>query len=331
MRASNNDADIHARPTRSQRYSTAGLAALAAIFFGAGVATVYAFLFPVLISDIVSITDQPSLRTNAKDSLDPQEAPSNSQTASDDLGPLDAVSPSSSVADNLGLSDSAQVTASMFYQVTTTSILAISDSVTSGTPALDSLDVQDRIGLRTAVREAISLADSAARMFVLYITDSLAIADGITTQGEQAEVDEEDDRDTGGVGGGPDRAVYDQSYFEDKPQSRLVATSVDLVDSQDRVITRVLSGQSIDLSIAMRNHQRLSQDFTLFVQITDKDGVAIEIIQVSGVIKDGVAIKVKVPLTALSPGPYSVGIVICDDNSSPTIIAESISKGLVIG
>ena len=81
----------------------------------------------------------------------------------------------------------------------------------------------------------------------------------------------------------------------------------------------------------MQNHQKSSQGYTLFVQITDQDNVAIEIIQASGMIKDGAAIKVKIPWTTAPPGSYVIRITICDDNFNPTIISESVSKALVVG
>ncbi len=219
----------------------------------------------------------------------------------------------------------------MFFQVTTTSILAISDSVSPGAQALDTVDVQDKTGLGTAVRDAILLLDSAARVLILYISDSIGVTDGTSTQTQEGEVDQEEERDGGGNGGGPDRTVYDESYFEDRPLSRLEVTNIELVDSEDRVMTRVLVGQNMDISIAMQNHQKSSQSYTLFIQITDQDNVAIAIIPATGVIKDGAAIKVDVPWTTSSPGSYEIQIVTCDGNLIPTIISESVARTLIVG
>lgn len=195
------------------------------------------------------------------------------------------------------------------------------------------MGVRDNPGIAAAVKDLLSLLDSAIRLLSLYITDSLAISDNVETQVQKAGVDEEveeGDSDGRGGGGGPDRAVYDESHFEDRPLGRLEATNVDLVDSQGRVITRLVSGQNMDISIAMQNHQRVDQGYTLFVQVTDENSVAIEIIQVTGVIKDGGLIKVKVPWTITSPGLHMIRIVTCDDNSSPTIISESVDKTVAV-
>jgi hypothetical protein len=182
------------------------------------------------------------------------------------------------------------------------------------------------------VIDLLSLLDSAVRVLALSITDSLAISDSAETQVQKAWVDEEvEEEDNDGGGGGPDRTVYDESYFEDRPLSRLEVARVELVDSEDRVMTRVLSGQNIDISIAMQNHQKSSQSFTLFIQITDQDNVALAIIQTTGTIKDGATIKVEVPWTTSSPGEYNIQIVTCDGNLSPTIISESVSKAVVVG
>jgi hypothetical protein len=82
---------------------------------------------------------------------------------------------------------------------------------------------------------------------------------------------------------------------------------------------------------AALNHQKSSQSYTLFVQITDQNNVAIAIIPASGVIKDGAAIKVDVPWTTSSPGAYEIQILVCDGNLSPTIISESVNKAQIIG
>jgi hypothetical protein len=317
----------------ARRYSLVAKAALVSIISVAGFAAVYAVFFPVLESDIVDITDQPSLRTTVKDSLDSLESPSSSQTASDTVGPLDDASPSSTVTDVLDLSDSAQVTASAFYQVTTTSILAISDSVSSGAAAVDVMNLQETTGRGTAAVDVIAILDSATRILVLYVTDSLAINDAVSTVLEITEDDKDDGEDTGsgGGGGGPDRAVYDESYFDDRPLNRLAVTGVDIIDSQGRVMIKTIAGQSTEISMTVQNHQQVDQGYTVYVQITDKENVAIEIIQESGVIEDGGSIKVRIPWISAHPGSYTIWIVISDDDPDPTIISEPISKALIVG
>jgi hypothetical protein len=221
----------------------------------------------------------------------------------------------------------------MSHQVTTTSILGISDSVSPDTPILETVNIGDRAEMPVAVKESFSLLDSVARLLTLYITDSLAISDSLGTQVETEveEVDEEGERDSGGGGGGgPDRVVYDESHFRDRPLSRVKATNIDLVDSQDRVLTRVISGQEIAISVAVQNHQNVDQGYTLFVQITDKDNIAIAVIPAYGVMKDGAAVKVDLPWTSSSPGSYWIQVMVCDGNPSPAIISETVNKAFVV-
>ena len=333
MRGRNDGAVTGTRlPRSARRYLPVAKATLVSVISVVGFAAVYAVLFPVLVSDLVDITDQPSLRTTVRDSLDPLETPSNSQTVSDALGPLEVVSPSSTVTDVLSLSDSAQVTASAFYQVTTTSILAVSDSASSGSASVDVMNLQETTGRGTATIDAVAILDSATRILVLYVTDSLAVTDAVSAILEIIEDNKDDGGDTGSGGGGgePHRAVYDESYFDDRPQSRLEVTGVDIVDSQDRVMIRTIAGQSIEISIAMQNHQQVDQGYTVYVQITDRENVAIEIIQESGVIEDGGGIKARIPWTTATPGSYTIGIVISDEDPDPTIISEPVSKALVV-
>jgi hypothetical protein len=300
-------------------YSSAALIGIVSVIFAAGIAAVFGVLFPVLLSDTVSITDEPTLRTAVKDSLDLQEA----------------VSSSISVADEFALSDSAEVTASIFHQVTATSILGISDSVSPDTPILETVNIHDRAEIPVAVKDLFSLLDSVARLLTLYITDSIMISDTLETQvqeNEDEEVDEENGRYVGGGGGrGPDRTVYDESHFRERPLSRMETTNIDLVDSQDRVLTRVISGQEIAISVAVQNHQNVDQGYTLFVQITDKDNVAMAIIPAYGVMKDGAAVKVDLPWTSSSPGSYVIQVMVCDGNPNPAIISETVSKTFVVG
>lgn len=319
MRGRSYGAHIDAGLRRIRGYSSAALLGIASTIFAAGIAAVYAVLFPVLLTDTISISDDPSLRTAVKDSLDPQDMPSSSI----------------SVADNLALSESTGVTASVLYQVTTTSIFAVSDSVSLDTPVLDTVSIQERLEMPVEVKDLFLLLDSVARLLTLYITDSLSISDTLETQvneTEVEEVDEENERDSRGGGGrGPDRVVYDESYFMERPLSRVEATNIDLVDSQDRVMTRVISGQEIIISIAVQNRQNSDQGYTLFVQITDKDNVAMAIIPASGVFANAASVKVNAPWTASSPGSYVIQIVICDGDSNLAIISEPVSKALVVG
>ncbi len=303
---------------RVRGYSSAALVGIASAIFAAGIAAVSAVLFPVLLSDTISISDDASLRTAAKDSLDPQEVASSSI----------------SVTDKLALSDSAEVTASMFYEVTTTSIFAISDSVSPDTPITDTMNVQDRAEIPVGVKDLFMLLDSVARGLSLYIMDSLSISDTLETQVKETEVEEveeENERDGRGGGRGPGRVVYDESYFRERPLSRVEATNIDLIDFQDRVLTQVTSGQETIISIAVQNRQNVDQGYTLFVQITDKDNIAMAIIPASGVFKNAASVKVEAPWTASSPGSYVIQIVICDSNSNPAIISEPVSKALVVG
>lgn len=313
------------RRTQNRSQSSFVLLTLVLALSVGGVVAVYGLLYSILVSDSVNIVDEATLRQAAKDSVDLNVDVSRREPVKDDSSPLDAPVPSTGTKDDLAISDSAQATSSTYYQVTAASVFDLSDSPSSGTAALDNLVLQDKDSLQKAVDDALLMVDSTARMLFLYITDSLTLGDQIEIENDQAEDEEEERRGTRGGGNrGPERIVYENSYFEDRPLSRLKVTGIDTTNSERRVVTQVRQDQAVGISIGIRNFQNIVQGYTLFVQITDENGVAVRIVQLSGSVDAGEQAKLEDTWIPQLNGVFTMTVFVCDDNLEDlTVISET--------
>lgn len=306
-----------------------GVLGLAAIIFVAGFAAVYALLYPVILSDILNMSDKPSLRQTAKDTLDPSSSTSRGHHASENVGVQEIPAPSASSKDVLALSDSAQANAATFYQVSATSTFSISDSPSPATAALDDLILQDQDTLREAVQDSLLIMDSTGRIFLIFISELLGLEDLTETDRDQAEVDVIDPPKDRGGDGKPNRVVYDNDYFMDRPLAKTKVVGIEIKDLDDSIPLRLESGQDVKISITARNYQNTLQGIIAFVQITDENNIGIAIVTVSTSINDGESTTIESQWIA-QHGTFFVKVFLSDLSTHPTVISEAVTKELMI-
>lgn len=315
---------------RPQRIPPALLYALLAMTaFGAVYAA--ALLYSVTVSDTLLILDKPTPRTSVRDALDPQaDANNNNKITSENLGASDTAGPSTATTDDLALSDSAQAISTVFHQVSVTTTLGMLESPSSGISQSDKVDIRDGKSLSSSAKEALSLLDSVGRVFLIDVTDVLQIFEGTNATEESEEIAVDDDEDTRRDRGGPRRIVYDQSYFESRPLSRMQISDLDITDQQGRVVSQLRDGMDVIISVTARNYQNIDQEYAMFVQITDDNDIAVSIIQVTGSIGDGEQAIIEGAWEARS-GAHTASAFLCDGTAHPAVISEIFVKELRVG
>lgn len=128
---------------------------------------------------------------------------------------------------------------------------------------------------------------------------------------------------------GPQRIVRDHSYIESHPLGRMKISDVEVMDEQGRVATQLRDGMNVILSVTARNYQAMDQNYTMFVQTTDENGVAVSIIQVRASIDGGGQEVIEAVWEARS-GSYLATAFLTDGDVHPTIISEIFIETLVV-
>lgn len=310
-------------------YHPPSILGLAVIIFVAGFAAVYALLYPVILSDTLNMSDEPSLRQTAEDTLDPSSSTSQSQPAVENVGRQETPALSTNSKDDLALSDSAQANTATFYQVSATSTFSISDSPSQAATALDDLVLQDQDTLREAVQDSLSIMDSTGRIFLIFISELLGLEDRTEADSDQTGEEVINQPRARGGDGKPDRVVYDNSYFRDRPLAKTKVVGIEIKDLDGNTRVGLESGQDVKISITARNYQNALQGIVAFLQITDENNVAVEIITLSSSINDGESTTIEGQWIA-QRGTFFVKVFLSDMSTHPTVISEAVTKELMI-
>ncbi len=270
---------------------------IAAVAISISAFLAYAVFFNVTLTDIVLILDDASLRQTAKDNLTPTDnAYPNNQNAADSLLPADdTYQNNQNAADSMGFADSVQ-------------------------PSSQTVD-------------ALPLTDFVTRNFFVIAIENIGLADQISSEAETPEPPEshgsDEDRYRGGSGG-PDRSVYDESYFIKNPLKRLQVRSFYLQDSEGNVIQQVKVNEQVDISIVARNYQKVDQQYVIVAQICDNKSLATAILYSLGNVKDADAADLSISWTPEAAGSYNIKIMIWDELSSPSLLSESVQKVITV-
>jgi hypothetical protein len=275
------------------------------------------------------MSDKPSLRQTARDTLDPSSRTSQNHHAAENVGVQEIPAPSASSKDDLALSDSAQANTATFYQVSATSTFSISDSPSEATTALDDLVLRDQDTLHEAVRDSFPIIDSTGRIFLIFISELLGLEDLTETDRDKTEVEVNDPPKDRRDDGKPNRVVYDNDYFRDRPLAKTKVVGIEIKDLDDSIPLRLESGQDVRISITARNYQNTLQGIIAFVQITDANNIGIEIITVSTSINDGESTTIESQWIA-QHGTFFVKVFLSDLSTHPTVISEAVTKELMI-
>ncbi len=289
------------------------IAIIVAVGISAGVLLAYAVFFPVALTDIVSITDNASLRQTAEDSLPLTDDTTPSQTTKDSLLPTDsAYQNNQNAADTLVLTD---------------------DTYQNNQNAADSMGLNDSAQPSSETRDVVLLNDFVTRNFFVFANDTIGLTDqtsGAAETPEPPEPPEGDGGRDGGGSGGPNRKVYDESYFIRNPLERLQVRSVYMQDSGGNVIQNAKVNEAVDISVTTRNYQQIDQQYVVVAQICDSDRMATAILYSMGTVKDADAADTSISWTPDSAGSYVVKIMIWDELSNPMLLSESFRKDISV-
>lgn len=284
-------------------------AIIVAVTISTGFLFVYAVFFPVTLTDIVSILEDASLRQTAKDNLSITDSPSQSQTTKDNLLPTD-----SAYLNNQNAADS---------------LLLTDDTYENNQNAAESMGLTDSVQPSSQTTDALSLSDFVTRNFFVIATENIGLADQISSDAQTpgpSEPPESDEEQGSGGSGGPDRTVYDESYFIKNPLKRLQVRSFYLQDSEGIVIQQANVNGAVDISVTVRNYQNVDQQYVIVVQICDSNGLATAILYSLGTVKDADVADASISWTPETAGPYTIKIMIWDELSNPLMLSESVQK-----
>ncbi|MGH9991491.1 MAG: hypothetical protein ACREAZ_02460 [Nitrososphaera sp.] len=291
----------------------------------------YALLFTVTLTDLVTITDKPSRSQSPRDNVPLADSPSSRETARDDIPLSDDAILHTPAKDTLQISESASAQSNTFYSVAASDTLLISEISSPGTPIADVLDASDKLSSSVGAQEMIALADAAARNFIVLLSDIIGLTDqagGESSTPEVPETEEEEQQRRGRDG--PDRVVFDESYFVTHPSSRVVVRSLYFVNSQDKAIVEVRVGQDVQIAATTRNYQSTDQPYVLLGQITDADNIAVKIVQVFGVLPSGGPGEIRASWAPEVAGIYTIKVMIWTDLDNPTALSEPVSKEIPV-
>lgn len=287
---------------------------------------VYALLYPVSVLDILSIVDDADLRKTVRETLDPSSLASIRHPVTENANIVDESGAGTENMDNLMLSDSAQAITSVYYAVNATSILGISDAPSSGNAAYEAIALSESDTVQPPIADAFSVLDSVSRLMLVYITDSISPSDEVDTREIQPVPEEPEDRRNRSRG--PDRTVYDESYFESRPLARTKVLGIAVADDNDSVLVNVEPG-SARLSVSIRNFQNMEQPYIIYLQITDTNNIAVAIMEIPGSIEDGESTNVEAFWEA-ERGNFEIKAWVCDASPNPTVLSESLSRLIVV-
>jgi hypothetical protein len=118
--------------------------------------------------------------------------------------------------------------------------------------------------------------------------------------------------------------TFGNNYFDLNPLGRIVATA-DLSRSPQGV----QKNEQITIPITIKNMQRVNQQFTVILQITDEDGVAQYLRWQTGEIGRSQSLQLSSKWTPDRPGNYDIKILVCDALDHPSVLSEKYVANIV--
>jgi hypothetical protein len=152
----------------------------------------------------------------------------------------------------------------------------------------------------------------------------------------------------GGSGGGSDGAgggggtptvltditttTYPDSYFATSPLAKIQFNgSMVVVDASGNAIKSAKPGQQISLTSSFKNFQQEAQPYAFIVQITDKDGLTVDVSWQTGTLDAGKTISLSKSWTAGDSGTYHVKVLVLNKvTAGPLALSQPSSTALTI-
>ena len=294
--------------------------------------TVYAaaLLYPVVVSDTLLLLDEPGLRSRVSDTFDPQaEGDSSKPATRDAIDTTESTTHSATAIEDLGLSDSAVAIASLYFEISVSSAVGLSDEPALGAGMYDTVQIADKKSLSASFFDGFSLLDYVGRGFIVLINEAFEISEEPAILDEAEITIEDEDEEYRGNSGGPRRIVHDPSYFETRPLSRMQISGLDTNDEEGSTLAQLHDGMQLVISVTARNFQQTDQDYVMYAQITDQKGIAVSIIVVSGTVAGGELGEIESSWEALQ-GSYHISVFLVDGSPHPYVISDTFTETIVV-
>jgi hypothetical protein len=127
-----------------------------------------------------------------------------------------------------------------------------------------------------------------------------------------------------------DDGTFGPRYAEMNPTKRISVQGVSAPGSGGTELLEALQGEQMTLSAAIKNMQRASQDYVFIVQVTDKDGVAVDISVQAGSLESGKSTELAKSWIAKDAGSYRIDIFVWDRVDSPDVLADKFTTSVLV-
>ena len=144
----------------------------------------------------------------------------------------------------------------------------------------------------------------------------------------------------GGGGGGSsgggisslqvDNVVFPGSFFLVNPLARIIVQSTTFTNLNGVSISQAPEGQQIRIASRLQNQQQVSQTYEHIVQISDENGVIVEINIQHASIEAGQTATLGRSWQSLGPGTYTIEVLIWDSIGDAPVPLASLSERTII-
>jgi len=140
----------------------------------------------------------------------------------------------------------------------------------------------------------------------------------------------------GGSGGGGigspavENVLFPGSFFLVNPLAKIIVQSTSLYNLSGVSISQASEGQHIQIASTLQNQQQVLQTYEYIVQISDENGVTVEINIQHASIEAGKTLTLGRSWQSLDPGTYTIEVLIWDSIGDAPVPLANLSERTII-